>query len=163
MSSLAHICPDPIPNRQIERSSASPGAGDTALPATDPSPGHKRASARTAKTAERKMVYNRRVAVERLDGRPKDHRDLNYVRHPGRFKVRIRTMLSIIACQAQALATESRASVRNSGLKLETPVGPRAAYGCSVVFYQQVEQQPNGRPGYCHSLAATYQGVALDD
>jgi hypothetical protein len=109
------------------------------------------------------MVYNRRVAVERLDGRPKDHRELNRLRHPGRFKVRIRTMLSIIVRQARALATETRASVRKSGLKLETPVGPSAAYGCSVVFYQQVEQQLKGRVGYCHSLAATYQGVALDD
>ena len=109
------------------------------------------------------VLYNRRVAIERLNGRLKDHRDLNYVRHQGRFKVRIRTMLSIIVRQAQVLATETRASVRKSGLKLETPVGPRAAYGCSVVFYQQVEQQPKGHVGYCHSLAATYQGVALDD
>ena len=114
VSSLAHICPDPIPNRQIERSSASPGAGNTALPATDPSPGHNRAFARTAKTAERRMVYDRRVAVERLDGRPKDHRELNFVRHRGRFKVRIHAMFSIIVCQAQAVATESLTCVRGS-------------------------------------------------
>ena len=100
MSSLAHISPDPIPNRQIERSSASPGARGTTRPATDPSPGHKRASAKTAKTAEREMVYDRRVTLGRLDGRPKDHRELNYVRHRGRFKVRIHPMLSIIVRQA---------------------------------------------------------------
>ena len=58
------------------------------------------------------MIYNRRVAIERLNGRLKDHRKLNTVRVRGSFKVRIHALLSIIVCQAQALATESRASVR---------------------------------------------------
>ena len=58
------------------------------------------------------MIYNRRVAVERLNGRLKAHRKLNAVRVRGRFKVRTHAMRSVIVCQAHALATGSRASVR---------------------------------------------------
>ena len=81
-------------------------------PVIDPNPGHKRLAAKTNKTAEWKMVYNRRVAVERLNGRLKAHRKLNHVRVRGGLKVQLHAMLSAIICQAQALATESRASVR---------------------------------------------------
>ena len=83
-----------------------------AEPVIDPSPQHKRLVAKTEKTAEWKMVYNRRIAVERLNGRLKAHRKLNHVRVRGRLKVSVHAMLSNIVTQAQALATGSRASVR---------------------------------------------------
>ena len=81
-------------------------------PIIDPNPMHKRIVRRTDKTATWKMIYNRRVAVERLNGRLKAHRKLNAVRVRGKFKVRTHAMMSVIVCQAQALATGSRASVR---------------------------------------------------
>jgi IS5 family transposase len=83
-----------------------------AEPIIDPNPSHKKATARTVKTPEWKAIYNRRVSIERLNGRLKAHRKLNSVRTRGRFKVRVHAMLSIIMCQAQALATGCRASVR---------------------------------------------------
>ena len=82
------------------------------VPVIDPNRKHKRAYAATKKTAEWRIVYNRRIAVERLQGRLKAHRRLNSVRVRGRHKLRVHAMLSTIVCQAQALATESRASVR---------------------------------------------------
>jgi len=75
-----------------------------ATPVIDPNPVHKRAVAKTAKTAEWRMIYNRRSAIERLNGRLKAFRKLNYVRVRGRFKVRVHVMLSVIALQARALA-----------------------------------------------------------
>lgn len=83
-----------------------------AEPIIDPNLFHKKAVANTEKTAEWKAIYNRRVSIERLNGRLKSHRRLDAVTVRGRFKVRIHAMLSIIVCQAQALATGSRASVR---------------------------------------------------
>ncbi len=58
------------------------------------------------------MIYNRRISIERLNGRLKGHRKLNHVRVRGHLKVSVHAMLSIIVCQAQALATGTRASVR---------------------------------------------------
>ena len=83
-----------------------------AEPIIDPNPGHKRAFAKLVKTPEWKAIYNKWTAIERLNGRLKAHRKLNSVRIRGRFKVRIHAMLSVIVCQAQALATGSRCSVR---------------------------------------------------
>jgi len=83
-----------------------------AEPVIDPNPSHKKAFAATVKTPEWKVVYNRRVAIERLNGRLKGHRKLNALRVRGLFKVRLHTFLSIMVCQAQALATKSRISVR---------------------------------------------------
>lgn len=83
-----------------------------AEPIIDPNPAHKRAVAKTEKTPEWKEIYNRRTAVERLNGRLKAHRKLNSVRVRGLFKLRVHTFLSVITCQALALATKSRASVR---------------------------------------------------
>ena len=83
-----------------------------AEPIIDPNPGHRKAFARTIKTPEWKMIYNRRTAIERLNGRLKAHRRLDSVRVKGRFKVRIHAMLSVIVLQAQALPTGCRASVR---------------------------------------------------
>ena len=83
------------------------------VPIIDPNPGHKRLVAKTPKTAEWKMVYNRRVAIERLNGRLKAHRKLNAVRVLGHLKVQVHTMMATIVCQAQALATGSRISVRS--------------------------------------------------
>jgi len=83
-----------------------------AKPIIDPNPRHKKAAARTKKTAEWKAIYNRRTSIERLNGRLKAHRGLNSVRVRGRFKVRIHSMLATIVCQSLALATESKASVR---------------------------------------------------
>ena len=81
-------------------------------PIIDPNPHHKKAMAKTPKTPEWKMLYKRRTAVERLNGRLKAHRRLNSVRTRGRFKVTLHALLSVIACQAHALATDSRQSVR---------------------------------------------------
>lgn len=75
-------------------------------------PGHKRAFARLVKTPEWTLIYNKRTSIERLNGRLKSHRRLDAVTVRGRFKVRVHAMLSIIVCQAQALATGSRQSVR---------------------------------------------------
>lgn len=83
-----------------------------AEPIIDPNPSHKRAVAKTEKTPEWKAIYNTRSAMERLNGRLKGFRKLDRVRVRGRFRVRIHAMMSIIVCQAQALATGSRASVR---------------------------------------------------
>lgn len=83
-----------------------------AEPIIDPNPGHKKAFARLVKTPEWKAIYNKRTAIERLNGRLKAHRRLNSVRVRGRSKIRIHAMLSIIVCQAQALATMSLNSVR---------------------------------------------------
>jgi hypothetical protein len=47
-----------------------------------------------------------------LNGRLKGHRRLNSVRARGRCKVGLHAMLSVIVCQAQALATRGRACVR---------------------------------------------------
>lgn len=83
-----------------------------AEPMIDPNPTHKKAFAKTKRTAEWRAIYSRRIAVERLNGRLKAHRRLNNVTVRGRFKVRVHAFLSIIVCQAQALATGSRISVR---------------------------------------------------
>jgi hypothetical protein len=86
-------------------------------PIVDANPGHKRLVAKTPKTAEWTLVYNRRVAIERLNGRLKAHRKLNHVRVRGRSKVSLHVMFSAIVCQAQAQATVGRASVRPIGRK----------------------------------------------
>jgi len=75
-----------------------------AQPIIDPNPQHKRAFARTKKTPEWRAIYNRRTAVERLNGRLKAHRRLNSVRVRGKHKVMIHALLSVIVCQARALA-----------------------------------------------------------
>lgn len=85
-----------------------------AEPIIDPNPAHKKATAKTAKTPEWKAIYNRRTAIERLNGRLKAHRRLNSVRVRGRFKVGLHAMLSVVVCQALALATGCRASVRKA-------------------------------------------------
>ena len=64
-------------------------------------------------SAEWKMIYNRRVAVERLNGRLKGHRKLNSLRVRGRAKVRIHAMMATVVCQAQAMATGTRNLVRS--------------------------------------------------
>lgn len=81
-------------------------------PVIDPNPSHKRAAAKTHKTAEWKMLYNRRTAIERLNGRLKAHRKLDSVRVRGLRKVRNHALQGAIVCQAQALATESSVQVR---------------------------------------------------
>lgn len=83
-----------------------------AEPIIDPNPTHKIIVARNEKTPEWKKIYSQRTSIERLNGRLKGFRKLNSVRVRGRFKVRIHAMMSIIVCQAQALATGTRNSVR---------------------------------------------------
>lgn len=83
-----------------------------AEPIIDPNPAHKKAYARTKKTPEWKALYRRRGAIERLNGRLKDHRKLDDVRVRGLMKVSLHAMMSTIVCQAQALATQSRICVR---------------------------------------------------
>ena len=85
-----------------------------AEPIIDPNPTHKKAVAKTEKTADWRLIYNRRTSIERLNGRLKVHRRLDSVRVRGRFKIRIHAMLSAMVCQAQALATGSLAQVRKA-------------------------------------------------
>ena len=84
-----------------------------AEPIIDPNPTHKVIVARNEKTPEWKEIYSQRTSIERLNGRLKGFRKLNSVRVRGRFKVRIHAMMSVIVCQALALATGSRASIRS--------------------------------------------------
>ena len=51
-------------------------------PIIDPNPGHKGAYAKTEKMAEWKMLYNRRIASQRLNGRLKAHRRLDSGENP---------------------------------------------------------------------------------
>ena len=81
-------------------------------PVIDPNPAHKKVS-RTDKTRERKAIYNRRTAIERLNGRLKAHRKLNHLRVRGKMKVRVHVNMAGILCQAQALATGGRVCVRS--------------------------------------------------
>ena len=83
-----------------------------AEPIIDPNPTHEKVIARMDKTPEWNVIYKQRTSIERLNGRLKGFRKLNQVRVRGRFKVRIHAMMSIIVCQAHALATGSRESVR---------------------------------------------------
>ena len=55
-------------------------------------------------------IYDRRAAIERLNGRLKAHRKLNTVRVRGRFKVRIHAMMAVIV--SPALATGKSTSMR---------------------------------------------------
>ena len=81
-------------------------------PIIDPNPGHKGAYAKTEKMAEWKMLYNRRIASQRLNGRLKAHRRLDSVRTQGIMELRLHGMMAVAVCQAQALATGCRASKR---------------------------------------------------
>lgn len=112
--------PGLMPRICIHRAVEGPGAGSApyrsalgiAGAGIDPNPTHRKALAETVKTAEWKMIYNRRTAIERLNSRLKGHRRLDSVRVRGRGKVLVHALLAVIVCQAQAVATESRASVR---------------------------------------------------
>lgn len=81
-----------------------------AEPIIKANPAHKKAAAR--ETLEFKLLYNQRVAVERVFSRLKEHRGFNNVRVRRLAKVTIHCFLSLIVLQAQALATSSRISVR---------------------------------------------------
>lgn len=87
-----------------------------AEPIIDPNPTHKKAMA-VERTPEWKAIYNRRAAIERLNGRLKAFRKLDSVRVRGRFKVRIHALLSVIVLQARALAfpNQVRECVRSVG------------------------------------------------
>ena len=67
---------------------------------------------RPLETQAWKLLYNRRVAVERVFSRLKEHRALNHVTVQRIRKVTIHCYLSMIVLQSQALATHSRISVR---------------------------------------------------
>ncbi|MBI2855956.1 MAG: transposase [Chloroflexi bacterium] len=71
---------------------------------------HKKALA--LETPEFKMLYNRRVAVERVFSRLKEHRALNHPTVRRLRKVTTHCFLSMIVLQAKALVTEGRWSVR---------------------------------------------------
>ncbi len=76
----------------------------------------------TAIARELKAIYNQRSAIERLNGRLKDFRKLNYVRVRGRQKVRAHAMMAVLVTQAQALATNSRVSVRSVVGRVQAPI-----------------------------------------
>ena len=85
---------------------------------------HKKALARA--TLEFKALYNQRVAVERVFSRLKEHRSLNHVTVRRWQKVTVHCFLSLIVLQAQALATNSRYSVRKViGTNTHRIMGPR--------------------------------------
>jgi hypothetical protein len=73
---------------------------------------HKKAMRDYPETPEWKQIYARRTAVERVFGRLKGHRKLNSIRVRGRWKVTMHCAMALIVCQAQALATGTRALVR---------------------------------------------------
>jgi IS5 family transposase len=75
-----------------------------AEPVIDPNAGHKRAVARTPKTDEWKSIYNRRTAVERLNGRLKGFYKLNTVRVRGRMKLALHATLSAVVLLGTAVA-----------------------------------------------------------
>ena len=83
-----------------------------AEPIIKSNPTHKKAIAKNPQTKEWNAIYSRRQAIERLNGRLKAHRRLNNLTVRGRFKVRVHAWLSIIVCQAQAVATGTCRSVR---------------------------------------------------
>ena len=102
------------PQKRLLHSARSLTSGGTTI--ILPNAQHKRLVATTKMTAEWKMIYNRRTSVdtsvERVTGRLKAHRRLDYILVRGRMKVRLHAMMSIVVMQAQALATGCRASVR---------------------------------------------------
>lgn len=55
-------------------------------------------------TPEWKLIYNRRVAVERVFGRMKNHRRLNNITVRSRRKVTVHSLIPVIVTQAMALA-----------------------------------------------------------
>jgi len=75
-------------------------------------PRHKKAIAKYPENAVWKDVFDRRGSVERTFSRLKDYRKLNSIRVRGLKKVRVHCLLSAIALQAGALATNRRACVR---------------------------------------------------
>ena len=83
-----------------------------ATPIIDPNKSHKKAFRATDKTDDWKALYAKRTGVERMFSRLKGHRRLNSIRVRGIRKVTVHVLLSVIALQAQALATGSRVSVR---------------------------------------------------
>lgn len=74
--------------------------------------GHKRALRLYKETAEWQLIYNRRSAIERVFSRLKGHRKLNSIRVRGIWKVYIHCLMSVIAMEAQAVATGSCALMR---------------------------------------------------
>jgi transposase len=83
-----------------------------ATPIIKTHPSHKRAIQAYPEDAEWQTVYDRRTSVERVFARLKAHRKLNSLRVRGINKVKVHCLLSVIALQAQVLATHRRASVR---------------------------------------------------
>ncbi len=73
---------------------------------------HKKAIQLYPETPEWKKIYNRRVSVEHVFGRLKEHRKLNSVRVRGLRKVEVHCFMSVIVLQAQAMATSSRGLMR---------------------------------------------------
>ena len=83
-----------------------------AIPIIKTNPRHKRAIKAYPESPEWQLIYNRRTSVERVFARLKAHRKLNSLRVRGINKVKIHCLLSVMALQAQVLATRRRASVR---------------------------------------------------
>ena len=73
---------------------------------------HKKAVEAYPEDAEWQDVFDRRESVEHVFSRLKDFRKLNKVRVRGINKVKVHCLLSVIAFQAGALATNRRACVR---------------------------------------------------
>ena len=82
------------------------------IPIIKTNAGHKRAVEKYPEDVEWQDIFDRRGSVEHAFSRLKDHRKLNSVRVRGIRKVRVHCLLSAIAFQAGALATNRRACVR---------------------------------------------------
>ncbi|MCX5992415.1 MAG: transposase [Chloroflexi bacterium] len=83
-----------------------------AVPIIKTNPSHKRAVRAYPEDADWQDIYDRRTSVERVFSRLKANRKLNSVRVRGINKVKVHCLLSVIAFQACALATNRRACVR---------------------------------------------------
>jgi len=83
-----------------------------AIPIIKTNAGHKKAVRTYPEDAEWQDIYDRRTTIERVFSRLKANRKLNSVRVRGIYKVRVHCLLSLIAFQACALATNRRACVR---------------------------------------------------
>jgi len=82
------------------------------IPIIKTHPTHKRAIKAYPESPEWRLIYSQRTSIERVFARLKAHWKLNSLRVRGINKVKVHCLLSVIAVQAQVLATHRRASVR---------------------------------------------------
>ena len=82
------------------------------IPIVKTNSSHKRAIQKYPEDDKWQVTYDRRTAVERVFSRLKANRKLNSLRVRGIYKVKAHCLLSVMALQVHALATNRRAAVR---------------------------------------------------